>query len=1176
MPKDQLLPAQQLKIWLFGSFQIWRGDVRIDASLSGQPRNLLALFLTERNQFIPSERLIEYFWSHLPIQAAANNLQVAIRSLRLWLEPDLKRARESRFVITEPDGYRFLAAGCYLDVDEFTQLVQRGQTALRANNLPLAQSSFEWARQIYRGELLAEFPYHEWSLLPRERLRETHLQMLEDLAETFSRVDMYEPMIAVSQQALSIDPLAESFYRHLMRAHAAREGLGDALDVYTQCETRLREELDVEPSAETRKLRDALQAGEIPISSAQAVPQSAFVLPLVGRNDQLAALRQAWQSKEKVVLIAGEAGSGKTRLVEEWVNSLNVNALKSRALENDLPFAAPLGLVQDYLVRRPSLDQLRRLGLFGAALSKYVPSLRDLWHDCPPYVPLPGSAERERLHHAILVALRLAAEEGTVFVIDDLQWVGEDSLSILADLVQQPLANSLLILSYRSDAAATNELFAKWLTEIQHADSVIEIKVPRLAAEDLLEGFRAATGLPDPHQFVVQLHQATGGHPLFVTEVLRGLIDAGDLYRDRGGAWHVRTDQTLTNVAHLPRSQTLRDAILSRAVGMSSMERETLDAAAVLQRRVSAKTLAHMLRTESSQIENILHLMMRRGLLVQSTEALGWEFSHILICEAIYDSNPHARLMHHLAAHALVAEHRPVASPIASEIVEHFQRGGGDVLTAPWAVCAGQWAWQNFASLQACQYFETAKDALERQSAATRDAVLMLQALEGLANAQRDSSQFQDSLTNFEKTLSLATVPKDRIRILQSMAQICARDIGQPDRALALLDDAEGILAHANISNAETINTLRVRRSEALYALGRFAEGADIARRIFGETREGALANDAFRALHLNLAGQGLSNRESEFPVGMNLKFYQAAEASGDLRTLAMEAAMLARDHASHSRFHEALQFADQARTLFRELKDKRQESEVELRTGIIMSELGELVRAEEAFQRALTLAQDVGAPATEAAAYHRIGRMKSLRGHSDEAGSHFEKALAIAQAVQAREAEVHTHVHYAQALWLKGDMIAAQRYAQRALDLATEVNNGYGNRESRLLIGALSLAHGDLDSAATCAREALEFCVTSRQPRAIGCAERLLGQVAAARKKFADATTHFDESERLFREIGAQIELGLTLLARSRAYIARGAKRADFELWLLEARRLFRRTGALPYLKQVEKELKQ
>src|SRR5262245_20563698 len=120
----------KLKFWLLGTLEIWRGDMRLDPAVPGtRALALLGILLTARNRYVAADYIMEHLWSHLDVDAAVNNVQVAVRKLRRWLEPEVTRGPASCYVVTEPGGYRLLTESCFVDVDEFMREVRQGESA---------------------------------------------------------------------------------------------------------------------------------------------------------------------------------------------------------------------------------------------------------------------------------------------------------------------------------------------------------------------------------------------------------------------------------------------------------------------------------------------------------------------------------------------------------------------------------------------------------------------------------------------------------------------------------------------------------------------------------------------------------------------------------------------------------------------------------------------------------------------------------------------------------------------------------------------------------------------------------------------------------------------------------------------------------------------------------------
>src|SRR4029077_579519 len=187
------------------------------------------------------------------------------------------------------------------------------------------------AARLYRGDLLPGCA-DEWIHADRERLRVQALQALTRLLDLLEQEQGHGDAVERGQQVLRIDPLNEPAWCALMRCHARRGERATALHLYQRCASLLKQELDVQPRAATRRTYREILDVDDAAPAAALVPAPTDVYPLAGRSAEGAPRRNAWQTTpsagaQRLLLIRGEAGIGKTRLAEElaeWCRSRGV------------------------------------------------------------------------------------------------------------------------------------------------------------------------------------------------------------------------------------------------------------------------------------------------------------------------------------------------------------------------------------------------------------------------------------------------------------------------------------------------------------------------------------------------------------------------------------------------------------------------------------------------------------------------------------------------------------------------------------------------------------------------------------------------------------------------------------------------------------------------------------
>ncbi len=176
----------RLKINLFGEFTVWRGEELIGSKEWGRQktRSLLKLLLTRPDHIFSKDEIVEALWPGVSPKVAERSLRVTVSLLRRALEPDLGRGSDSRYVFRKRPGYSFTCQDdCEVDAWEFERHLREADVARRAESTDDAIREYRTALGFVRGEFLAEEPYEEWAIGPREQWRERQLALYSDLSE---------------------------------------------------------------------------------------------------------------------------------------------------------------------------------------------------------------------------------------------------------------------------------------------------------------------------------------------------------------------------------------------------------------------------------------------------------------------------------------------------------------------------------------------------------------------------------------------------------------------------------------------------------------------------------------------------------------------------------------------------------------------------------------------------------------------------------------------------------------------------------------------------------------------------------------------------------------------------------------------------------------------------------
>jgi DNA-binding CsgD family transcriptional regulator/tetratricopeptide (TPR) repeat protein len=418
----------------------------------------------------------------------------------------------------------------------------------------------------------------------------------------------------------------------------------------------------------------------------------------VGRERELAALAAALAPAAAVVLIEGEAGIGKTRLVREFLATRPATG-RATLVATCPPFRRPhtLGPVVDAL-RQAAMD-IRRLRL--SPLSGALRPLFPEWAAGLAATPEPlrdEGAARHRLFGALAEVLdRLGVAE---LVLEDVHWADEATLEFLLFLAARQPRAAHLVVTYRPEDVPPDSLLRRMSSRLPAGSARTRLTLTPLdvaATADLVSSMLAAE--PVSAAFAAFLHARTEGLPLAIEESVRLLCERADVTR-LDGEW-VRVELDEMDVP-----PTVRDAMLERAGRLGPAARAVLAAAAVLGGPASEEVLAAVSGLAAAQARDGLAEAFGCGLLTEESTPDGQAliaFRHALAARAVYEQIPVSQRWElHLRAGRALEDQSP---PPAALLARHYREARQ---TSKW-----------------CQYAEQAADlALAAGDSKTAAALL--------------------------------------------------------------------------------------------------------------------------------------------------------------------------------------------------------------------------------------------------------------------------------------------------------------------------------------------------------------------------------------------------------------------------------------------------------------------
>jgi len=594
--------------------------------------------------------------------------------------------------------------------------------------------------------------------------------------------------------------------------------------------------------------------------------------PLVGREREIEFLQklleEAFSGRGTLVIIAGEAGIGKTRLAEEF-QKLAAKKGSRIAVGRCVP-----GAPSPYLPFQDALEYYfgTKSSVKTSRYERVVESVKRAAPELVEATPVVGSilkataafykeyrgidldpeSESERTLHATLEFLRkTSVKQPILMVLDDLQWADSASIQLLHFLTRNSEGlRVLLIGTYRPEELSIEggekvHPLLESLRIMRREGICHEISLDRLNHGELKLAIEGMLGGQIDAELVQKIASESGGNPLFAVEIVRLLVHTKSI-TSQDGVWKT------TGQARIDIPSTVKEVILRRIDRLPREERRLLEYAAVVGEWFDPSVLEKALDLNRLNLLEILDIIERNSQLVRATEGL-YRFSHEKVRQIMYEqiSIPRRKELHRVVAQVL--EGRLPDESLYGELSVHFCNAGEDSKCLKYSLLAGQSCIKRFATVEAIPYFQRVIEVAKDNPSFLEDK---WHALEGLGDANKAIGLYDLAISFYDNFLRLCRSSRDVVRVLRKSSEcwLPARK-SNPSKVVDLLNQAESI---GDVEAVELGRIKKVRGTLAAY-MGKFSEAERFyseAEKLFeeaGATEDLALTLLDYDELYLSL-----------------------------------------------------------------------------------------------------------------------------------------------------------------------------------------------------------------------------------------------------------------------------------------------------------------------------------
>jgi len=813
---------QRLQLTLFGGFQARRGSGDAVALPTRKAQALLAYLALPLGQAHPRDKLASVLWGGIRDESARASLRQALFSLRRGLGEEA-----SAVLRQEGDLVALSPSAVDVDVAAFERAVATGSV-----------ESLARAAELYRGDLLAglrvdETPFEEWLLGERERLRELALEGLAKLLAHQRKAASAEPAVQTALKLLVLDPLQESVHRVLMRLYADLGRRGAALRQYQQCVTVLARELGAEPEDGTKALyqeilrkrttratvAETATSDRPPDPSEHRAPGAGHDTALLGRADELNALCRALEldagGDGRVVVVLGEAGIGKSRLVGELATEAarrRAVVLVGRSYESEqiLPFGPWVDALRAARVGEDA-ELLERIGASSRAeLARLLPEAGQ--------PPVGGAADVRQVFESVVQVVGVLAErQPLAIILEDIHWADEMSARLVAFVGRRLAGRGVLLVA----TAREEELAVRQALDDLRRDSLLTtLTLGPLSRADTMALVRAITRSGDEaaiDRLGEQAWAASEGNPFVAVETARAYAEGATLGSGRGTS--------------LP--ERVRDLVSRRLERLSERAQTLAGVAGTIGREFEFALLQRVAGlTEEETAAGVEELVRRRVL-----HGLGerFDFTHDRIRDVAYDRllTPRRKLLHRRIAETLEAARRADPNIEALPIGLHYRDAEVWDKAVEHLREAAKRAAERGAFRDSASCSEQALAALRQLPESRERMERMHDVMGGLRTALIPLGDLKRQVQTLEEMIAIAERLGDRDRL--------ARILGSAGYTLGALGEHQRAIEIAQRGRAlaeESGNLLSIAGADAMmgranYALGNYARTIETASRAF-------------------------------------------------------------------------------------------------------------------------------------------------------------------------------------------------------------------------------------------------------------------------------------------------------------------------------------------------------
>ncbi len=798
---------------------------------------------------------------------------------------------------------------------------------------------------------------------------------------------------------------------------------------------------------------------------------------LVGREEKFQEIKDMLdrirEEPGKAILISGDTGIGKTRLVEE---------LKRLAIDQDFDFLkgkchheAP----EPYQPFKSALDKFleieKEMGKFESVIS---PSQKA---DGKVQTRQMFDAQRKSVFYGTTKFLETLTEyRPLVLFLDDLQWADKGTLNLL-DYMTDKLKDKpvLIVCTYRPGDVSEDDPLSETMRRMSRKRLYEEIELKPLETESIEKLIKEITQVEEvPKEFVKGIEEKTNGNPLFIKENVNQMIEEKLIDPVEGSF------PSESKIVLVP--DVVQDVIEKRVYKLNDDVRDILQLGSVIGRKIPFELLAEASEQDELEILEKIDELLENNIWREHPREESFLFSHDLLVDTIYQGTGkwlERKSLHNKVAEAIENIYESQIEEKYSILGRHFKIGEQYERSFEYFKKAGEKAERVYSHEDAVERYRESLEAAEKAESVDEEELFFL--MEKVGEAVDIIGDSEEARKYFDRALTKAEDVEKKRRAYRKIARCWSNQgefkkvISTADKGLSLYDE-EGIMMEKKVEESEVERDLEELEdspeicrllSQKGWALRRIGKSEE-AKKIFEEELEKAKDIDDVsvlsQAYHDLGSLQGSSmymNKNMEYlqkSIDLRKEILQDEESFEQKYGLSRSYNNVGIFHLQRGNLNKSLEYLKKALDLHREINNKLFEAKTLINLAIIYTHKGELEKTEDILDDAFDMMRAIEDKQGLSRAEVNEALLYIEKGKIDKALDDFESSLETFEEIGNKIGVASTYIGMSRSFMFKGDMEKSKEYIEKAYEIAGEIKSEQVKVDALIQYGRLERLTGD------------------------------------------------------------------------------------------------------------------